>query len=296
MKFFAFIAAICGFASLRGAEFLSWSKNLPDGVLQIHQIDNPQQIGDIYIVIAPDKTVSLIDTGVVATGESVLIPALEKRNIKHIDKLIISHFHSDHVGGAVTLLADPEISVGQVICSFMPENEVAPGEAAALRFYRTLKMLAARKNIQWRQVAAGDKLDFGSGITADVIGGATSNTGIKDHNGHSLVFNLKYRDFTMLFTGDCSFAQEKLIKKSLPRVDVLKSPHHGGAGSGSEEFVKAVAPKITVATQPQWLARDPRGIRVEKMLAKLKIPYFRSWEYGDMVIFSDGRSFGLWRD
>ena len=295
MKLFAFITAILGFAALRGAEFTSWSKTLPAGVLQIHQIDNPEQIGDIYIVITPDQKISLIDTGVVSTGETVLIPALEKRNIKHIDQLIISHFHSYHAGGAVTLLADPKFTVGKIICTYPPENEIAPGEANSLRFYRTMKMMAARKNIPWIQVVAGDKISFGSGITADVIGGATSKYGIKDHNGQSLVFKLIYKKFTMLFTGDCSFAQEKTMNSALLRADVLKSPHHGGAGSGSEKFVKDVAPAIVVATQPEWLARDPRGIRVEKMLKKLKIPYFRSWEYPDLVIFSDGTSFGLWQ-
>jgi hypothetical protein len=34
---------------------------------------------------------------------------------------------------------------------------------------------------------------------------------------------------------------------------------------------------------------------MEKLLKKRKIPYFRSWEYGDIVLFSDGESFGISR-
>ena len=72
--------------------------------------------------------------------------------------------------------------------------------------------------------------------------------------------------------------------------------HHGGAGSNSDKFVDAVSPKIAVTTQPEWLARDQRGIRVENMLKKRNIPYFRSWEYPDLIIFTDGENFGLYLD
>ncbi len=288
----------CIYGTVCGAPFLSECKSVPAGALQIHQINNPGEIGDIYLIIAPDGTTTLLDTGVIATGETVLIPALEKRNIRRIDQLIISHFHSDHAGGAITLLADPEFEIGRIICTFPPENEVVREEASSLKLYRTMKMFAARRHIPWIQVSAGDKLAFGAEVSANVIGGATVDYGIKDHNGQSLVFLLRYKDFTMLFTGDCSFAQEKVIfqKDVNLKCDVLKMAHHGGAGSNSARFLDFASPQIAVATQPDWLARDSRGIRVEKMLRERNIPYYRSWEQGDMVIFSDGKSFGVCRD
>ncbi len=284
------------FLHLYGAEFISWQKAVPNGSLEIHQIDNPYEIGDIYIVISPDKKVSLIDTGVVSTGRRILVAALEKRNIKRIDQLIISHFHSDHSGGAFTLLADPAFEIGKVIHSFPPENEIVPGEASSLKLYRSLKMMAAQRNIPWEYVNVGDVIDFGKGIRAEVIGGATSEYKIGDHNGQSLVFKLKHNDFTMLFTGDLSWAQEKVLfsKNTNFKCDVLKMAHHGGAGSNSDQMVDNAAPVIAVTTQPEWLARDSRGRRVEKMLKDRNIPYFRSWEYPDLIIFSDGKVFGIY--
>ena len=284
--------------AMSGAEFISWQKSVPGNSLEVHQIDNPREIGDIYIVIAPDKTVSLIDTGVINTGKSVLIKALEKRNIKKIDQLIISHFHSDHVGGALTLLADPTFEIGKIICTFPPEEDIVPGEMSSLKFYRSVKIMAQDRNIPWIQVNCGDVLNFGGDVTAEVIGGATPYAAHKigDHNGQSLVFKLKYGDFTMLFTGDLSWAQEKVIfaNKGNFKCDVLKMAHHGGAGSNSDEMVDAANPIIALAPQPEWLARDQRGIRVEKMLAKRNVPYFRSWAYPDLILFSDGKTFGLY--
>lgn len=284
--------------TLYGAEFISWSKTLPENSLEIHQIDNPREIGDIYIIIAPDKTTSLIDTGVINTGKSVLIKALEKRNIKRIDQLIISHFHSDHSGGALTLLADPAFEIGKIICTYPAENEVVPGEANSLKIYRSLKVMAKQRNIPWIEVNSGDILTFGTNVSAEVIGGATPYKEYKigDHNGQSLVFNLKYQDFTMLFTGDLSWAQEKILFKNNVNMkcDVLKMAHHGGAGSNSDEMIDRANAIIAVATQPEWLARDQRGIRVENMLKKRNITYFRSWEYPDLIIFSNGKNFGLY--
>ena len=289
MKPIAVFLVICRFVTAIAAEYAGWSGTPSVGTLQIHQIDNPDQIGDIYIIVAPDGTVSLMDTGVVATGETVLIHALEARGIRRIDQLLISHFHSDHAGGAAALLADPKFSVGKVICTFPPEDRVAPG--SVLNLYRALKMLAFRRGIPWVQLTVGDRIDFGAGVAAEVVGAASPE--IKDHNGLSLVFRLVYRDFSMLFTGDCSFAEEKLILASgkTIRADVLKVAHHGGAGSNSDAFIDAVAPQIAVAPQPKWLAFDPRGIRGEEMIRKRNRPYLPCWKYPDLVVFSNGVKF-----
>ena len=292
MRMLAVIAALLSVFAASAAEYLGRSDPPPAGTLCIHQIDNPDQIGDIYIVVTPDGTVSLVDAGVIATGETVLIPALEKLGIHKIDRLIISHFHSDHAGGAVALLADPAFEVKQIVCTFPAEDLVASG--TELKLFRALKMLAARRNIPWVQLTVGDRIDFGAGVTAGVVGAASD--GIKDHNGLSLVFRLTYKKFSMLFTGDCSFAEEKLIFAGgeALRSDVLKLAHHGGAGSNGEAFLNAVAPRIAVVTQPKWLSLDPRGLQVNEMLRRRNCPYFPSWKYPGLVIWSDGKKFGLY--
>lgn len=298
MKKFFLLSAIISAVIVYGANFTGLVKSVPEKTLQIHQINIPKDIGDIYIIIAPDNTVSLLDTGVIAGRETVLMAALNKRGIRKIEQLILTHFHSDHVGGVITLLSDPEIRIGKIICSYPPENEVDPGEAAGLQQFRIMNMMAARKNIPVIQVNTGDTLNFGSGITAMVVGGATGKKyGIRSHNSQSLVFKLIYKDFTMLFTGDCGFEQEKLIFASGADIksDVLKMAHHGGAGSNSEKFIDTVKPTVAIAPQPDWLATDPRGLRVENLLKERKIPYFRSWEYGDIILFTDGTNYGIAR-
>ena len=277
--------------SLAAAEFTGFQQSSPTGTLQIIQINNPDKIGDIYLLKTPDGKFSLTDTGLVGTAEDVLIPALEKHGVKEIEYLILTHFHSDHVGGALVLLNDANFKIKKIICS--PLSAKDSPERLAVRYQDTIRQLANLNGIPVITAKIGAEIDFGSGIKAKIIG--TANPGKKFNlNSHSIVYRLTYGDFSALFTGDCGFQQEALILagKHTLKSDILKVGHHAGAGSTSENFLNTVTPKIAIVTMPLWLSKDPRGIRVEKMIKKRKIPFFRSWEYPELVIFSDGKTFG----
>jgi len=283
-----------------GAEFIGWQETVPAGSLKISQIDEPGTIGDIYLIQAPDGMVTLLDTGVPDAGESILIPALERRGIRKIDQIVITHQHEDHTGGLPTLLADPEIKVGCIIWSPFTDQQIREHDAAEARLQvplnHSILTLAKQRGIPVRSVNAGDIIHFGSGVEAKVLCGARPDVKVRRFlNNNSVVFRLTYKDFSVLFTGDQGFEEEETVMASgeCLRSDVLKVGHHGGAGSTGEEFLKAVDPKIAMVTMPVWLSSEPHAVRVEKLLKARQCPFFRSWEYGDLDLFSDGRIFGL---
>jgi hypothetical protein len=78
----------------------------------------------------------------------------------------------------------------------------------------------------------------------------------KTINGNSVTFRLRYRDFEMLFTGDHNEPSQAALMNHLRaqseldklRADVLKVPHHGSKDT-SREFVDAVSPVLSVASQ-----------------------------------------------
>jgi beta-lactamase superfamily II metal-dependent hydrolase len=78
------------------------------------------------------------------------------------------------------------------------------------------------------------------------------------------------------------------------KCDLLKMGHHAGANATGVEWLDAIAPQAAIACMPQWLSLDERGKRVEAMLKERNIPFFRSWEFPDAVIFSDGKTFGIY--
>lgn len=79
-------------------------------------------------------------------------------------------------------------------------------------------------------------------------------------NGHSIVFQLRYGDFTFLFSGDLNDEAERILTKAHNRneinlqADVFKVPHHG-SHDFSGAFVQAVAPIISVISSGDESAR-----------------------------------------
>lgn len=71
-----------------------------------------------------------------------------------------------------------------------------------------------------------------------------------DINNNSIVCKFIYKDIKILFTGDIeSKAEEDILKRydaKILKSDVLKIAHHGSRTSTSDEFLKAVSPKIAL--------------------------------------------------
>lgn len=292
MRFIITVIFVLISAFLSAAEFIGNHKTVPAGTLQIIQVDNPEEVGDIYLLKTPEGKFFLVDTGLLHTGERVLIPALKKYGVKRLEAVIITHFHSDHAGGLVTLLNDSHFEIGSVLYTAPYAEHYS--DKFALRVEKLVMQQLKRNHIPAVELKTGDVIRFSDGIKGDVVGSAT--LGKKRHlNNNSLVFRLVYGNFSMLFTGDCEFEQEKLIMASKRplKSDILKASHHGMRGSTSAGFLNVVAPKMVVLTTPEALSDHSLVQPFKKLMTDRKMPYYPSWKYPELVIFSDGKTFGL---
>lgn len=117
-------------------------------------------------------------------------------------------------------------------------------------------------------------------------------------NNNSIVAKLKYKDFSMLFTGDIEEIAEKQILKenknktefiksdinwnenNLLKATILKVGHHGSKTSSTQEFIESVKPKIALigVGKNNNFGHPNKGVleRLEKMRNK-NIPYRSSW-------------------
>src|SRR5699024_10913486 len=90
---------------------LVWQKT--ESVLTVTFFDVGQ--GDAVLLETPDGKHVLYDTGILSfnqnTAERVLLPELKARNIKQLDAVILSHPHSDHIGGITTLIQQIPVKV-----------------------------------------------------------------------------------------------------------------------------------------------------------------------------------------
>lgn len=200
--------------------------------LKIEMLDIGQ--GDATLIRTKDQTI-MIDTGDIDERDR-LVQLLKERDIKTIDKLIITHPHADHIGGAYALFKN-----------FQVKEVYDNGDDTTTQTYRTYLKNIKQQSIPRHQLKAGDEVDFGNGVTFKVFSPTEQMIKTeKDLNNNSIVGQLRYGEFTMLFTGDAEEEAEAAILKQYGdevKSLVLKSPHHGSRTSSSDAFLKAVGAK-----------------------------------------------------
>lgn len=212
--------------------------------LKIHFIDVGQ--GDSSLIITPQKKTILIDGGGSSNsdfdvGKSTLIPYILDRGFTSIDIVIISHFDQDHVGAIFTLLQ--ELRVGRVYISKQAENS---------ENYEKFLKIISEKNIKVYGVMAGNKIHIEKNLYLDILWPTENLISTNALNNNAMVFNLHYKKFSMLFTGDIEETSEKEIlklyskNKDLLKANILKVAHHGSKTSSTSEFINVVNPKIAV--------------------------------------------------
>lgn len=118
--------------------------------------------------------------------------------------------------------------------------------------YESFLQITKERNIEVIEVTAGNRLYIEKNLYFDVIWPTNNQITTNVLNNNSVVCNLHYKSFSMLFTGDIEEIAEKEIlmlysnNKNLLKTDILKVGHHGSKTSSSEEFLNIIKPQIAV--------------------------------------------------
>lgn len=256
--------------------------------LRIYFIDVGQ--GDSSLIITPQNKTILIDGGGSVNsdfdvGKSTLIPYILDRGFTKIDIVIISHFDNDHVGGLLTLFE--ELKVKKVYISKQIE---------ASKNYDKFLSLTEEKNIKVYEVTSGSRLHIEKNLYFDILWPNEKQISTNVLNNNSIVCNLHYRKFSMLFTGDIEeIAENEIVQlysknKNLLKADILKVAHHGSKSSSSEQFLSLVMPKVAVIGVGTGNSFGHPNLEILQRLESLKCRVFRTDLCGE--IFIDVNRFG----
>lgn len=190
---------------------------------------------DAMILRTANSTV-IIDTGEDKEGPE-MVSDLEKLNIGTIDDLIITHFDSDHVGGADKVL--DKFNVKNVIQSDCPQNS---------EDYREYIDMLNKKNIT--PVTVRNDMTFLLDNVQYTIDPPEETTYVeKPSNNSSLVISAVHGENRFLFTGDAENARlQELINKGNLEHTFLKVPYHGFYQTILPQFLNLVKPKYAVIT------------------------------------------------
>ena len=102
------------------------------------------------------------------------------------------------------------------------------------------------------EVIAGNRIQIEKNLYFDVLWPQNRQISENVLNNNSIVCNLHYNNFSMLFTGDIEeIAENEILKlyssnQKLLKSDILKVGHHGSRTSSTEEFLNIISPKVAV--------------------------------------------------
>ena len=240
----------------------------------IHFIDVGQ--ADAAVIIC-DGEVLMIDGG--NTGDSSLIYSYLTRTLglEHIDYMIGTHAHEDHIGGLAGALN--ACTVGKVYAPVTEYDSEAFGD---------FKKYVQKQGLEITVPTVGDTFYVGS-ATVQFLSPAHS---YDDENANSIVVRIDYGRTSFLFTGDAEWVAEHDMVDSGYNLSatLLKVGHHGSDSSSAYVFLREVMPQYAVISVG---AENGYGHPTDDVLSRLRdvgATVYRTDLHGDIVCYSDGRS------
>ncbi len=195
--------------------------------------------GDSMILTSPDGKTLLLDTGN-STATGYVTGALDAMGVTHLDYILISHPHSDHVNGLYAILDQYGADIVYT-SNFAHDYQLNDYGVTHIRLHE------------------GDSFSFGGQVRVDVYNPPEEIAypeqddyyGDRFYNDHSLALKFTYGTSTVMLAGDLYMSAEREIVERWGDAldcDVMKANHHGGDTSSCAEWLEAVSPNITVFT------------------------------------------------
>jgi competence protein ComEC len=165
-------------------------------------------------------------------GEDVVSPYLWQRGISRLDVVIISHGHSDHIGGMPSVLRN-----------FRP-REMWVGIVPQSDAFAQLLQMAHDQGIKVVQLGTGDQFEFSGTMVRVYAPPREPEMGRPPRNNDSLVLTLTYKNSGVLLEGDAEKPVERVVASEGPQAQLMKIAHNGSTTSTIPELLAEVHPKF----------------------------------------------------
>ena len=265
-----FLVAAVAIGGLLSASIPADAAN-PD-TMEVHFIDVGQ--GDSTLIICGEHAM-LIDAGDDTKGTAIQ-NYLQKRKIKKLDYLILTHPDADHIGGAPVIIT--KFDIDKVFVSNYEKDT---------KTYQKLIQALDDKRLKYTTPGVGSQYTLGTASITILA----PNDKYDNPNDASIALIVKNGSNKFLFTGDAGEDAEKDILGNRISItaDVYKVGHHGSKYSTSKDFFKAVQPTYAVISCSEDNSYGHPHAETLNTLRKNGVKVYRTDEEGTIIATADGK-------
>jgi len=217
------------------------------------------KIGDSTLVVFPEGTTMLIDTGACGARKN-LTDFLRAIGLERLDYMVFTHPHGDHFGGALEVIRylyeEKNGSIGEVWYSSgaMDNSAVVPAMEELRRkgvLYRQIKTVEDQLGEQPLEIRIDGVEVYVYGPNEWDIQNVNEAVNAESANDSSLVLKFCCGDTVFLTAGDIYKAKEQYLINTFGKesfhADIIKMNHHGNYQGNTQAWIEATCPKIAYA-------------------------------------------------
>ncbi len=249
--------------------------------LELHVLDVGQ--GDAILLRTDAGRWVLFDAGPAwnggDAGRSTILPYMLRRG-GTLEAFVLSHPHTDHVGGAASVLA-----------AMHPPAYWDAAFAGGSEAYGLSLAAAKNRHVGWHRVHPGDSILIDGAMIRFLAPDSAWTVGLNDPNLASTIAVVQYGVVRFLLVGDAERAEEDWLLgryRDELGAEVLKVGHHGSSTSSSDAFLAAVHPDVAVISVGAGNKYGHPSPDVLRALGRVGADVLRTDQAGTVVVRTDG--------
>ena len=225
----------------------------------------------------PDGSNMLIDCGERDYAGRV-ISFIDCLGYKRIDRLVVSHPHTDHIGG-----------MRGVLSGIKAENFITVETDCNTSTWTKLLTKVDELDVNYIDANVGNTYTFGD-ASFTIMAPCSDN--YEGYNSYSVVTKVKCGDISFMLSGDAERDSEYEMVNSGEDLsaDVLKCGHHGSYTSTTAKYLKAVNPAFAVISCGKNNDYGHPHSETLKKLNTLGCEIYRTDTMGTIVAYTDGKN------